>query len=443
MANKYKGTSYDTLKSYLDSIDVDTSNMDNDTLDYQYLQRLRKRNGEALSTQEQREGGITLKQYLADADAERVKNEGIALAENNARQETAYNDYVNSKLAKYLNIAEENNGTAGYTGITEGNRIALANQEKNIASNIQSEKQNAISDYLKQYNNTLASNSQYALDQMTEMQSTFDKEAKDQADTDKYNLESDIKSIINKKQPNENINGDDYYDVNVLNEIKDYINNYNVDDATKQELIKRVESSYNWKDYKIDKIKNINSSIETIINKYNATDENGKKYYSNDTLTEIDKVIDNSDLDDQSKQQLKDEIRTKYNFKDIKPQSKAPTLTASNGKTLDKVSNVASRVFSFYDEGGKYDIRSSDSTGYGMEAYPEYKNKVSKTKNGEFYKFTQANGTQVILYRRDNPSASNTQSTTQFVIFKKNSSWNTATNGFDKLWDKAIDLDTL
>ena len=259
--------SYKTLKSYLDSIDVDTSNMDNDTLDYQYLQRLRKKNEEALSTQEQREGGIALKQYLADAQALQEKNKNIALAENNARQETAYNDYVNSKLAKYLNIAEENNGTAGYTGITEGNRIALANQEKNIASNIQSEKQSAISDYLKKYNDTLASNSQSALDQTTTFWGEMDKKDADE-ETQRLLQESNEKLekqtfIANAKKRIDGIlskwgtldNG--AYKKEALTNIKEYIDRLDLTDEEKRDLLEEYTDTETFEsesdDYKYKK----------------------------------------------------------------------------------------------------------------------------------------------------------------------------------------------
>lgn len=240
--------SYDSLKSYLDSLDVDTSNMDNDTLDLQYLDRLKKRNGEALSHDEKLQGNITLKQYLADSQANDITNQGIAKTENTARQQTAYNDYVNSKLAKYLHIAEENNGTAGYTGITQGNRIQLANQEKNIASEIQNTKQNAIQEYLQTYGNQLMSNAQTALAESTQLQGQLDTKRANEEAAAKYekqqlieNTQAGIEDIIAKWG---NLDGTTKRKHEALWEIKEYIDSRDLSDEEKRELLGDVTRAY-------------------------------------------------------------------------------------------------------------------------------------------------------------------------------------------------------
>ena len=414
--------SYKTFKSYLDSIDVDTSNMDNDTLDYQYLQRLRKRNGEALSTQEQREGGITLKQYFADAQALQDKNKAIAQAENDARQETAYNDYVNSKLAKYLNIAEENNGTAGYTGITEGNRIALANQEKNIASNIQNTKQNAISQYLSDYNNALMDNSKYALDQMTEMQSTFDQENKKIADANKDTLESDIVNMMLNKYKPTNEDGTEYYDVGVLNEIKDYINKSNVDDTTKQELMKRVESMYNWKDYKQINRDNAVKVAQDIINGYTPSSNNT---YGKYVLENIVNRLNQLDIDDATKQEILNEIKSKYSFEDASGVDTGLKIaTKNNNKELKDATNVLSRKFTITDGDKTYSITSSKSIYFnggngilGDKNYKDYSKYLKNMPFDSFVKLQDSNGEWQILYKRHSPSSTNGDE--QWVIFRE------------------------
>lgn len=240
--------SYDSLKSYLDSLDVDTSNMDNETLDLQYLDRLKKRNGEALSHDEKLQGNITLKQYLADSQAGINKDLGMAKAENTARQQTAYNDYVNSKLAKYLHIAEENNGTAGYTGITQGNRIQLANQEKNMASEIQNAKQNAIQEYLQTYGNQLMSNAQTALAESTQLQGQLDSKRANEEAAAKYEknqliekTQAGIENIIEKWG---NLDGTTKQKHEALWEIKEYIDSRNLSDEEKRELLGDVTRAY-------------------------------------------------------------------------------------------------------------------------------------------------------------------------------------------------------
>ena len=401
MANKYKGTSYDTLKSYLDSIDVDTSNMDNDTLDSQYLQRLTKRNGEALSHNEQLQGNISLQQYLSDAQALQNKNEAIAQAENNARQETAYNDYVNSKLAKYLNIAEENNGTAGYTGITEGNRIALANQEKNIASNIQNTKQNAISGYLRDYNQSLMDNSRTALDQTTSLMSALDEKAEydslqneEKQKTEYSALEDVIDNIITTSTRN----SDGRYDDSVKEKIMDYINKSNMSDEYKNRLIRDVETRYQFG-------KSTTSTTGNV-----TIDETGRIItdtlgYNHNTSfkradgTSIDVATNNGN--------------TKYKFTEGDQDYWIRSQFDNNG------SNLATQIESI---AGLY-------TGKFKEAAEKAAEDVQKTsmKNGEYYNF-ESKGYRVIIYKRQS----------DYVVFVQGGAYNTGSNkaGFDALWNK-------
>lgn len=396
-----------TLKQYLEGIDVDTSNFDNDEIDGQYLSKLTKRDGSQLSKEENIMGEIKLKQYLGDYQAQQNLNNNISLAENQARQDIAYNDYVNSKLAKYLNIAEENNGTAGYTGITQGNRIQLANQEKNIASQIEQNKQSTIKDYLNTYGNQLMTNSMKALDQETTAQATLDEIANNKYSAYEIGVETALGNIEQKYKPN----NDGSYSTAMRDEMFDFIDKSSkLTDEDKAEMKRQIEAQ----------------------NTFKAPDNNGGG--SGGGSTDADgNIVDNLG----------------YNHSE-----NMKTAGASGaGKPIDEATNNAGRLYTFNKDNKDYYIRATFDNNNGnvggqiQSTLGRYngldKNKLNneisslEKKSWGAFTFNEDDGDEyakVIVYKKENGEC---------VVFVRKNSYNkNYDSDFNTLWNQIKNKNT-
>lgn len=227
--------SYTSLKSLLDGYGVDTSQLDKNRLDYTYLNGVTDKDGNPLSRAQKREASISLFNYLQDAQALRNKNLVVANAENTARKDTAYQSMLSEKLRKYLGAAEDATGQTGYTGVTQGNRIALANQEAARHQAIQETRDVNVNNALANYINSVNENGRNALEQNTALWASLDA----QDDTDYQNYLAEVQNLAaNALDDNGQIKSEDY------DKIGTYIDGLNISDQVKKNLKNYMDTAY-------------------------------------------------------------------------------------------------------------------------------------------------------------------------------------------------------
>lgn len=166
--------SWQNVKNYLNTYIDSNKNWDNENVrDYSVLQQKK------LSADQLAEGQTLLSQYLADAQAYDNMKKAQATAENNARQATAEQDYLHTRLGSYLQALQGNSGQAGYQGLTSGQSVALRNSQAQAQQQIGRTKQTALSDMLSTYEQALSDNSKTAIDQMTTIAGEREKKTQD------------------------------------------------------------------------------------------------------------------------------------------------------------------------------------------------------------------------------------------------------------------------
>lgn len=166
--------SWQNVKNYLNTYIDSNKNWDNENVrDYSVLQQKK------LSADQLAEGQTLLSQYLADAQAYDNMKKAQATAENNARQATAEQDYLHTRLGSYLQALQGNSGQAGYQGLTSGQSVALRNSQAQAQQQIGQTKQTALSDMLSTYQQALSDNSKTAIDQMTTIAGEREKKTQD------------------------------------------------------------------------------------------------------------------------------------------------------------------------------------------------------------------------------------------------------------------------
>lgn len=166
MAKRTNLSSWGNLRDYLKTnVDPDKDWDNEDIKDYSALlgaQAAGKVSGDKFT-----EGRNLFQHYLADAQATDVYQQAQAKAENEARRETAYGNYLSTRLGSYLREIHGNAGIAGYGGLTQGQAIAVKNDQENAFRAVQESKKSAIQGYLDTYQGALANNSATAIDQAT------------------------------------------------------------------------------------------------------------------------------------------------------------------------------------------------------------------------------------------------------------------------------------
>ena len=144
----------DTLKNYLRTAGYDVDKWDEDEVRHNGMNMLNNAKSKAaLSDGDYGKATTELQRYLALGAGQDAYRQSIADAEDEAKRNTAYNEYLNARVASYLGEIEGAAGQKGYTGTTEGNRIALqnnlANRQQAISSQKQAADRSAVSDYLQ------------------------------------------------------------------------------------------------------------------------------------------------------------------------------------------------------------------------------------------------------------------------------------------------------
>ena len=188
-----------------------------------------------ISREQRTEGRIALENYLKDVDAQRAYSNAMAEAENTARRNTAYNDYLASRLASYLKEVQGTSGLDGYDGVTKGQAINLANIEAQRQGDVNAQRQQAESNAFEAYRQALRENSDFATDQRTDLDASFDA----QNDAIYQNGLAMVDNIYADRAEDGKLSQSDY------NEIKNYINELaGASEETKKKLLADVEALY-------------------------------------------------------------------------------------------------------------------------------------------------------------------------------------------------------
>lgn len=227
--------SWQTLSSFLtNNIDA---NRDWDAEEIADLSILNEAIASGKINNEQRaEGMIAFQNYLSDVQAQKAYSNAMAEAENTARRNTAYNDYLASRLASYLKEVQGTSGLEGYDGVTKGQAINLANLEANRQAEVNAQRQQTETGALEAYQNALLENSQAYTDQYGSLMS-----ARDEKDAVAYQegLAFVDALAVEYADDNGNISQSNF------DKIKDYINNIpNASDEAKKKLMSDVEALY-------------------------------------------------------------------------------------------------------------------------------------------------------------------------------------------------------
>jgi len=189
MANRTNLSSWGNLRDYLKTnVDPDKDWDNEDIKDYSALlgaQAAGKVSGDKFT-----EGRNLFQHYLADAQATDVYQQAQAKAENEARRETAYGNYLSTRLGSYLREIQGNAGIAGYGGLTHGQAIAVKNDQENAFRTIQDNKRTALKGYFDKYQETLASNSETAIGKATSIDAAREEK--------NANEEANVRSRLNE-----------------------------------------------------------------------------------------------------------------------------------------------------------------------------------------------------------------------------------------------------
>ena len=288
MANKTNLSSWSGLKSYLSTYIDSTKDWDNEDLkDYTALSNAyanKKITGTQLA-----EGKTLLANYLADADASNTYNQAQASADNTARQANAYNNYINTRLSSYLGEMQGNAGTKGYTGLVQGQAVAVKNNQENAFKTTETNKRTALSDALSTYQKALTDNSAAAIGEQTTLAASND--AKIDADTSNYSTE--LANYIEKAKG-------DTGKISEANwkKAQDYIGTLDVAPETKTRLQNYLDLNYG-------------SQVET------AEDADAAKkteITSTTSQADLDKVVEKMSDDEKSKYaaELQDQAKNMY-----------------------------------------------------------------------------------------------------------------------------------
>ena len=235
MANRTNLSSWGNLRDYLKTnVDPDKDWDNEDIQDYSSLlgaQAAGKVSGDKFT-----EGRNLFQHYLADAQATDVYQQAQAKAENEARRETAYGNYLSTRLGSYLREIQGNAGIAGYGGLTQGQAIAVKNDQENAFRAVQESKKSAIQGYLDTYQGALANNSATAIDQATALDAAIDAREEDK----KLSVQEYVKQYLDAANTDEN--GE--YSAETKSKVNEYIKNSGLNEEAQAEVQKNVDLLY-------------------------------------------------------------------------------------------------------------------------------------------------------------------------------------------------------
>ena len=231
MANRTNLSSWGNLRDYLKTnVDPDKDWDNEDIKDYSALlgaQAAGKVSGDKFT-----EGRNLFQHYLADAQATDVYQQAQAKAENEARRETAYGNYLSTRLGSYLREIQGNAGIAGYGGLTQGQAIAVKNDQENAFRAVQESKKSAIQGYLDTYQGALANNSATAIDQATALDAA--KEAR------KEDKKLAVQEYVQQYLDNTDTDSNGMYSKEVATKVKEYIANSGLSPEEQEEVEKTI-----------------------------------------------------------------------------------------------------------------------------------------------------------------------------------------------------------
>ena len=143
----------DSLANYLRAAGYDVDNWDDADVRRNGMAMLSNARGTTLTDDDYGKATTELQRYLSIGAGQDAYRQSVADAENEAKRTVAYNEYLDQRVASYLGEIEGAAGQKGYSGVTEGNRIALrnslANRQQSVATAKENAKQSALSNYLK------------------------------------------------------------------------------------------------------------------------------------------------------------------------------------------------------------------------------------------------------------------------------------------------------
>lgn len=226
-------SSWNTLLSFLNTIDGSRDWGAENITDASFIDQAY--NEGKISREQRTEGRIALENYLKDVDAQRAYSNAMAEAENTARRNTAYNDYLASRLASYLKEVQGTSGLEGYDGVTKGQAINLANIEAQRQGDVNAQRQQSESNAFEAYRQALRENSDFATDQRTDLDASFDA----QNDAIYQSGLAMVEAIVADRSEDGKLSQSNY------NEIKNYINELaGASEETKKKLLADVEALY-------------------------------------------------------------------------------------------------------------------------------------------------------------------------------------------------------
>lgn len=238
MANK-KTASWQTLKNYLSTnVDNKTDWENEDIKDYSVLNKAYSAG--KLSEDKLAEGQTYLQNYISDNTAQQGYNQSVATAENTARQTTAYNDYLTTRLGTYLGSIQSDSGVKG-SGLAVDQQIALDATKRNAFQNTQDTKQTALTSAQETLDSAKLQSSATASNQLNSLASSRDA----QVDVDVSNYTNALKSAIENSEMLElDEEGKAVISDTNYQRLNDYIKALPVSDSAKTQLEQYLALNY-------------------------------------------------------------------------------------------------------------------------------------------------------------------------------------------------------
>lgn len=248
--------SWSGLKTFLSENIDNTKDWDAENItDYSVLNNAIA--AKKLTNDQRAEGQILFQNYLSDVQAQSTYNQALALAENQARKDTANNNAMADRIASYLREVQGNAGFEGYDGVTKGQAISLANMQASAQQEVQNTKATAQQQALQAYQEAALENSRNFSDQYGTLMAARD----EKADTNYQNYLTEVQTYIQSTLNDEGkISKSDFQKAKSYIEgldttegVKTRLNDY-LDLTYENSLISDEESAAKQKQAKLDEI---------------------------------------------------------------------------------------------------------------------------------------------------------------------------------------------
>lgn len=188
-----------------------------------------------LTNDQRAEGQILFQNYLSDIQAQSAYNQALALAENQARKDTANNNAMADRIASYLREVQGNAGFEGYDGVTKGQAISLANMQAAAQQDVQNTRATAQQQALQAYQEASLENSRNFSDQYGTLMAARD----EKADTNYQNYLAEVQSYIQTA-----LNDEGKLSKGDFQKAKDYISGLDTTDSVKTRLNDYIDLAY-------------------------------------------------------------------------------------------------------------------------------------------------------------------------------------------------------